>query len=481
MLSRGLVRRGGFAWLFLHELRVLWRGSILVRTSRHVAAPVIGVAIIFQGIALLLAGQIIKHPLPLAELVLVADINLFFFGVLMLSRAMTSAIDVLYARGDVDFLLASPIRPGRVLAVRMIGVGMSVAAPWVLLGGALANALALYGQPWALSIYPMLLAEGLLAAALAFAIVVVLVARVGPATARRTGHLLALAMGVVIFALGQAPRFLPRATVAAFWEQLMPKGDATAPQWIFARGLLGEPQALAASIAFSLLAFVIVRSLLGRSFANGAITAAAYRPPGAERRQSGKFRTTPFPAILAKNLRLLTRFPGVVSQTVYRSLTLVPVLMILAGKFRIGGGTAVVTPLLVFLAGQLALFFISVMVGSDESPELAASSPASTPSLRHGAMVAAGYATTILMAPPLLLLLAADPQELPITIAGTAGVLASNIAVGFRLPIPLIRAEFGKSRKGTILGLIIGVGVSSAWAAAAWALATPDAFAWLRR
>ena len=116
----------GFLWLFAHELRVLWRGSILVRTRKHVLAPVLVVGLLFQGVALLLAAQIVKHPLPLPEMVMVADINLFFFGVLMLSRAMNAAIDVLYARGDVDFLLASPMPPGRVLAVRMIGVGSAV-------------------------------------------------------------------------------------------------------------------------------------------------------------------------------------------------------------------------------------------------------------------------------------------------------------------------------------------------------------------
>ena len=55
-----------------------------------------------------------------------------------------------------------------------------------------------------------------------------------------------------------------------------------------------------------------------------------------------------------KNLRLLARFPGVVSQTVYRSLTLVPVIMILGGKLRMGGGVQVVAPLLVFLTGPVA-------------------------------------------------------------------------------------------------------------------------------
>lgn len=471
--------QAGFLWLFLHELRVLWRGSILVRTHKYVVAPVLVVGVIFQGIALILAWQIIKHPLPLAEMVLVANLNLFFFAVLMLSRAMTAAIDVLYARGDVDFLLASPIPPGRVLAVRMIGVGLSVAAPWVLLGGVLANALAVFGQVWALAIYPMLLGEGLLAAALAFALVVVLVGWLGPAVARRAGHILALVMGVFIFALGQAPRYVAPARLARFWQALMPPGDASGVQYVFGRALLGQPSALAVSIAFSLVVFALVWVTLDGKFASGAITASAYRPPGVQMRQSGAFRASPFAAIFMKNLRLLVRFPGVVSQTVYRSLTLVPVVMILGGKLRVGGGVQVVAPLLVFLTGQLALFFISVMVGSDDAPELASSAPVGAGLLRQTALMAAAYATALLMAVPVIGVLWREATLLPVLIAGMAGVLVSNLAVGYRIPIPLIRAEFGKAQKGTLLALILGVGVSSVWALAAWLLVEPHPFAWL--
>ena len=474
-----MFKPAGFAWLFVNEARILWRGSILVRTHKYVLGPVVVVGLMFQGIALILAAQIVRHPLPLGQMVLVANLNLFFFFVLMLSRAMTSAIDVLYGRGDVDFLLASPIPPGRVLAVRMLGVAGSVAVPWVLLGGVLANAMAIHGQPWALAIYPMLLAEGLVVAALAFALVVGLVGWTGPKLARRAGHMLALFMGVFIFALGQAPRFIPQAALGHFWQALLPVGSAPGVQHVFAKGLLGQPAALASSLAFSGVVFLLALVTLDARFASGAITAAAYRPGGTEARQGGEFRASPFAAVLMKNLRLLARFPGVVTQTVYRSLTLVPVVMILAGKLRIGSGTNVVAPLLVFLTGQLALFFISVMVVSDESPELAASAPVSSAFLKRGALVAAGYVTLVLMALPVIGALARDAVLLPGLLLGMAGVLVCNLTLGLRLPIPLVRADFGKAQNGTMLGLILGVAVSSVWSLAVWLLVTPHPLAWV--
>jgi ABC-2 type transport system permease protein len=474
-----MFARSSFPWLFMNELRVLWRSSILVRTSSSVLVPVLVVGLVFQAVALLLAWAITKHPLPRDEMILVADLNLFFFGFLMLSRAMTAAIDVLYARGDVDFLLASPIPPGRVLAVRMIGVGASVASPWVLLAGALANGLIIFKQYWALAVYPMILAEGMLAAAIAFALVVMLVGWVGPAAARRAGHILALFVGVFIFALGQAPRFISPEKLGRFWQSVMPTGPATGWQWVFGRGLLGEPAPLAISVLICLIAFLAVWATLDGRFASGAITAAAYRPAGNATRQTGEFRNNPGRAIFMKNLRLLTRFPGIVSQTVYRALTLVPVLMILSGKLKFGAGNEAVAPLLVFLAGQLGLFFISVMVGSDESPDLAATAPVTRQTLRATALTAACYATIILITLPVLGVALRAPNLVPATLAGITGALLTNVTLGYRFPIPLIKADFGKAQNGTALGLLVGVGISSAWSAAAWLAVAPHPFAWL--
>lgn len=469
----------GFLWLLRHELRVLWRGSILVRTHKHVLIPVIAVGVIFQGIALLLAGQIVRHPLPANQMLLAANINIVFLFALMFSRAMTASIDVIYGRGDADFLLASPIPPGRVLAVRMLGVAVSIAAPWALLGGVLANALAVYGQFWALAVYPMLLAEGLMVAALAFATVTALLGRIGPAAARRAGHTLALGVGIGIFILGQLSRFVPPQTLVRFWQAMLPGPGGGGSAFLFARGLLGHGVDLLASIAVSLAVFALAWRVLARPFAEGAITAAAYRPPGRTGAQGGRFANTAFSALFAKDLRLLGRFPGLISQVVYRSLTLVPVVFILAGKGEAYGGMAVVPPLLVFLAGQLGLFFISVLRGTEDAPELTATAPVPVALPPRVSIAAAGYAALLILALPVLVTMASAPNLLAPLLAGLAGVLLCNLTLGLRLPIPLVRAEFGKSQTGTALGLILGVGVSSLWSLAVWLLVAPHPFAWL--
>ena len=50
-----------------------------MRTHKYVLGPVVVVGLMFQGIALILAAQIVRHPLPLGQMVLVANLNLFFF------------------------------------------------------------------------------------------------------------------------------------------------------------------------------------------------------------------------------------------------------------------------------------------------------------------------------------------------------------------------------------------------------------------
>lgn len=471
-----------FPWLLRHELRVLWRNSILMRTHRHVVIPVLVVGCLFQGVALLLARQVVAHPIPPEQMLLAANINIVFLFALMFSRAVTASIDVIYGRGDADFLLASPIPPGRVLAVRMLGVAASIAAPWLLLGGVLGNGLAVYGQFWGLCVYPMFFAEALLVAAIAFAVVVVLLRFISPQATRRTGHSLALLTGVGIFIIGQLPRFVSQQTVGRFWASLLPGPDGGGLPFLFARGLLGQGGALAAAIAFALAGFCIVWIFLAKPFADGVITAAASRPRGNAAAQGGRFRGSPFAASIAKDFRLLARFPGLATQIIYRSLTLVPVALILVGRFHMGGqddSMAATVPLLVFLAGQLGLFFISVLAGCETIPELAATAPVPASTPQRAALAASAYATIFILAIPVLAILARAPYLLPALIFGTAGVLFSNLLLGQKMPIPLVRANFGKTSTGTVLGLILGVSVSSIWSFIIWLAVAPNPLAWL--
>jgi hypothetical protein len=305
---------------------------------------------------------------------------------------------------------------------------------------------------------------------------------VSPQSTRRTGHTLALLTGVGIFIIGQLPRFMPQSELARFWASLLPGRNGGGLAFLFARGLLGQFDALAASLAFALAGFCIVWFVLAKPFADGVITAAASRPRGRAAAQGGAFRGSPFAASLAKDMRLLSRFPGIVTQIVYRSLTLVPVALILTGHFHMGGtrnSMAATVPLLVFLAGQLGLFFISVLAGCETIPELAATAPVPPSTPQRAALAASAYATIFILVFPALAVLARAPFLLPVLVFGVSGVLFSNLLLGQKMPIPLVRANFGKSSTGTVLGLILGVSVSSVWSFIVWMAIAPNPLAWL--
>jgi ABC-2 type transport system permease protein len=473
-----MFKPASFAWLFAHELKLLWRNSILLRTSQHVLIPVILVAVLFQATALGIADILRGQSLSLPVLILIANVNLIFLGGLMLSRSLSLAVDVLYSRGDADFLLASPIPPSRILAVRMLGVAASTGAPWLLLTGVMANALAVFGHPAALTGYLAVGLSAILAATAAFFLVVFITARLPPATARRISQSLALLMGLIIFAAGQMPRFLPHQTVKNIYLTFLPTPtNITQPIWLPARAALGQPLPLTGAIIITIAFFMIVLSIRAKSFATGMISAAAlsHRIPAST--GTGQFRDNPFAAATLKDLRLIIRFPGLVTQTIYRSLTLVPALIILSGRTSVHGSPAIAIPLLVFLTGQLALFFVSIIIGGEQAPDLLASSPAGMSTGKQAAYAAAGYATFIVMAIPIFGVLLSQPGRLFALLAGMAGVAASNLILGEKYPIPLYRADFGKTRIGTIFGLIIGVAISSIWGLATWLLVAPNPWA----
>jgi ABC-2 type transport system permease protein len=293
---------------------------------------------------------------------------------------------------------------------------------------------------------------------------------------------LALAIGLLIFGLGQAPRFIAPAAMRHLWYSVMPAGDAAGMQWIPGKAMLGQPVPLLLFAVFTGAVFGLVWVSLAAKFNSGALSAAAYRPGAPPPRHAqGQFGRNVLSTAIIKDLRLLMRFPGLASQTVYRSLTLVPVLLILAGKVQVGSGPQVVAPLLVFLAGQLGLFFISVMVGTDQSADLVASAPVAAATMRRGTVVAACYAALVVMALPVIVVFGREESVMPALLCGMAGVLMTNLALGLNSPIPLTRAAFGKQQTGTVLGLILGVTVSSFWAIAVWLWVTPHPFGLLAR
>jgi hypothetical protein len=66
-----------------------------------------------------------------------------------------------------------------------------------------------------------------------------------------------------------------------------------------------------------------------------------------------------------------------------------------------------------------------------------------------------------------------DGTLVPAALVGISGAILTNLVFAERFPIPLVRAGFGKRQVGSVLGLVIGVAVSSAWAMGAYLMVAP--------
>ena len=477
-----ILRPGSSAWLMRHELRLLWRRYSLASRKLSIAALVVGVAVLAQlagiGAASLLQGSIGT----VGDRLAVANITMLALSGLMLSHALDVAVAALFERQDLDWLLASPVPLRRVLAVRMAGMTVTIAGPWMLLIGPVANALAAMGQPGWLAAYPVLLALGLLAAAGGTGLAVRLVGAAGLRRARRVVGGLSLMIGALAFLATQAAALMPPAMRDSVWDAASPPccGVPAGLEWWLARALLGDPVPLLALLLLALAVAAVSARALARRFAAGA----ALSPPrlaGARRAtvpDAVPFRSGLFRTLLRKELLLMRRTPNLLVRAAYQLIYVLPAAAVMwrdgPDAAALGMGTAAV-----FIAGEAARLLILSATGGDEAAELAATAPAPPALVRRAKMAAALLVAGAIVALPVLGVAAAAPGLLPALAGGILCVTASGLLLGMWRPRPARRADLG-GRPARLadtdwLGLVLGACWSGAAALAmsgkAWAVA----------
>ena len=184
-------------------MRLAWRDLGLKRLKIVLALG----AILWVALHVALAG-LFSTRVDLATAwpagAVLAGASLWFVFTLMLSHAITRSVGVLFDRGDLDLLLASPLPPRHVFIVRGLGVAFGSVAVYALLLTPFAHVGLLYGRPALLAIYPALAALGLLAAALGMALTLALVRILGARRARVVAQRLGAFVGAAFFLLTQA-------------------------------------------------------------------------------------------------------------------------------------------------------------------------------------------------------------------------------------------------------------------------------------
>ncbi len=461
---------GSTVWLLRHELRLQWRGF---KYSPWIASAV-AVAAVVQLAGLATGYFLTTVQVPPGDRLLAASVVLAFFGTLMLSQAFGVAIEALFTRRDLEWLLTSPVPFRRVLLVRMLGMAAGSAWLWLLLLGACANGAAIFGQPQLLAVYPVLCALAMVVTAIATSLTIALAPAIGLRRTRAVASGLAVVTGVMPFLASQSGAIFGPGVVERFWQASAPCcGVPSGPGWWPARAMLGSPAPLAAVLLAGVGSALLTGWALERRFAAGAATPVVGQAAAATRDVAApRFRGGLGAALFQKELRLLVRTPGLLGRAFQQMIFLAPLGLTLlrANGPSNGFNRIVVGTLPILAAGQLAQLFMSVAMSSDEAAELAQSAPVSPRAVRMAKLKAAALAVAAALIAPTLLVAARLPGAAPALLAGIGCVTLSELLLGLWFPLPMRRLDLGGPREGFGGRVMLSFADIAVWSLATWLL-----------
>jgi ABC-2 type transport system permease protein len=456
---------GSTAWLLRHELRLAWRGSKLFKRG---LVMVLLILVAAQALGLLFAamigGQLAAEP----RLIGVATLVLALAAGAMLTQAITVAVEALYGRDDLLWLLSGPASVRRILAVRMIAGAASVSGGWLILVAPMANGLALLGHPRFLAAYAVFIPLTLLMTAAGFILAVILLALVGPRATRIITGTMGTLLGAVVLLAGQGRTLLGAGTYAAAMTELTPSAGQALHglAWLPARALLGNPLPAVPGLVLAVAVFGLTAWALGRRFASGAViatTETGRRGIARRAKAPAAFRGGRQLTLLRKEIRLLVRTPRLAGRILQQLIYVVP---LATGLWRDLSNAAGLAALPVFMAAGLAWVFVAVTVGEDEAPDLAASAPVPPAAILRAKLLAAGLAAFALCALPVAGVMAWHLRLAPAALVGTAGAIVSAVLLGRRYPTRK-RRDLGQGRRGFHLIDLVGTLNGIAWSVVA--------------
>lgn len=486
---------GTLTWFARHEWRLAWRDWLSMMTAgrrrrgRSIAIGVVIAAAAMHAIAYLLVGSYgVVGPDPDKATLLAITCSVALSWALMLSQAMESVTRGFYARADLDLILSSPVSARRLFAVRIMAMAAAVAAMAMLLAAPLIDVLA-WGGGWRwLGAYGLVAAMGASATALAVASTSALFRAIGPRRTRLAAQIVAAVIGAgfviglqvaAIMSYGTLSRFdILRSEHVIAWA---PDLDSIA--WWPARAAFGDAAALASVLGVSAALIGAAILVFAPRFADHAIAAAGIADGGARlRRQRKAFRqVSPAAALRRKEWTLLRRDPWLASQTLMQLLYLLPPALLLWRSFAAGTeAPALLVPVLIMAAGQLAGGLAWLAISGEDAPELIVSAPVRAPGVTRAKIEAVMGAVAAVFAPFAVALALAAPMAALVATTGIAAAAASATAIQHWFRSQAKRSHFRRrqtsSRVATFAEALVSVGWAGTGALAAmgsWLAAPP--------
>jgi ABC-2 type transport system permease protein len=402
---------------------------------------------------------------------------------LMLSQAIESVTRVFYARADLDLIMSSPVRLTNVFSVRIAAIALSVTTMALLLSTPFVDVLVIGGGIRWFSVFGVVIAIGLSAAAVAIAVTLLLFRLIGPSRTRLVAQILAAIVGAgfvialqvaAILSYGTLSRFavLTSDTVAAFAP------DLDSLLWWPARATLGEAEALLLLLSAGLTLLGVVMAVFSPRFADTAVSVSASSTAARPGLRSRAFRGgSRQQALRRKEFVLLKRDPWLLSQSLMQLLYLVPPALLLWRSFSDSSAAIVlVTPVIVMAAGQLAGGLAWLTISGEDAADLIATAPMPPARVTRAKIEVVLIATGVIFAPLIAALAFASPLQAAVTALGVVVATVSATAIQFWFRVQAKRSQFRRRQTSSRLATFAEAFSSIGWAAtAALALAIPVA------
>jgi ABC-2 type transport system permease protein len=445
----------------------------------------IAVALFLHGFAYLVLHRYtdLSRPPDQRMLVVLTGI-LALYGSLMLSQAMERVTRAFYARGDLGLILSSPVAAWRVFAVRMAAIAVTIAAMSLALAAPFINVLSWFGGLRWLAGYGVIAALAMAAAAVAVILTVGLFHTIGTKRTRLCAQIVAAVIGAS-FAIGvQFTAILSYGTpsrVVILQSAALTKyaPDVGSILWLPARAILGDLLALAIVLCIGVLMLTVTIYLFAPRFGELALaTGGTSQNPTRQARRSCRFRGTgPRRALRRKEWILLQRDPWLISQTLMQLLYLLPPAFLLWRSFYSGSAApALLVPILIIAAGQLAGSLAWLAVSGEDALDLVASAPVTSACAVRAKTEAVMGVIAIIFGPFVIALAVVAPFSALVTVVGVIAAAASATAIQFWFRAQAKRSHLWRRQNSSLVATFAEALSSFSWAGAA---ALAPASTWL--
>jgi ABC-2 type transport system permease protein len=478
------------SWFASYEIRLAWREWLSMMTGGRRGrrrAVIIGL-LIFGALlhvpAYAVIGRYATLEAPLDKSTLIVITATIFLGwALMLSQAIESVTRVFYARADLDLIMSSPVSLTHVFSVRLAAIALSITAMAMLLATPFVDVLIFGGGLRWLALYGVVIAIGLIAAAVAIAVTILLFGTIGPKRTRLVAQIVAAVIGAGFVIALQIAAIMSYGTLSRFAFLTSDTAAEFAPGpdsmlWWPARAALGDGEALLLLLASALLLLGAVMTGFSARFADTAVRASTGATSTRRSSRRRAFRSgSRQQALRRKELTLLGRDPWLVSQSLMQLLYLVPPALLLWRSFSDSSvAIMLITPVIVMAAGQLAGGLGWLTISGEDAPDLVTAAPLPPLCLIRAKIEVVLLVIGGLFAPLVLALMFASPEQAAITAAGVLVAAASATAIQLWFRVQARRSQFRRRQTSSRLATFAEAFSSIGWAAtSALALTLPEA------